>query len=93
MNEKISNQEIIVIAAVAKDYTISKNNIIPWNIPQDLKRFKEITTNYPIIMGRTTFETLPKGPLKNRINCILTKNKEYSNFLNNKYPDFFPSTL
>ena len=62
-----------MIAAVAKNRAIGfENKLIYW-LPNDLKRFKALTTGHTIVMGRKTFESLPKGALPNRRNCVLTK--------------------
>lgn len=64
---------ITVIAAVARNRAIGyKNKLIYW-LPNDLKRFKQLTTGHTILMGRRTFESLPKGALPNRRNCVLTR--------------------
>ena len=64
---------ITMIAAVAKNRAIGyKNKLIYW-LPNDLKRFKQLTTGHTILMGRRTFESLPKGALPNRRNCVLTR--------------------
>lgn len=61
-----------MIAAVARNRAIGfQNKLIYW-LPNDLKRFKQLTTGHTIIMGRRTFESLPKGALPNRRNCVLT---------------------
>ena len=63
---------ITMIAAVAKNNAIGfKNKLIYW-LPRDLKRFKQLTTGHTILMGRRTFESLPKEALPNRRNCVLT---------------------
>jgi dihydrofolate reductase len=63
---------ISIIAAVAKNRAIGfKNKLIYW-LPNDLKRFKALTTGHTIIMGRNTFESLPKGALPNRRNVVLS---------------------
>ena len=63
---------ITMIAAVAKNRAIGfENKLIYW-LPNDLKRFKQLTTGHTILMGRRTFESLPKGALPNRRNCVLT---------------------
>ena len=63
---------INIIAAVAKNRAIGfENKLIYW-LPNDLKRFKALTTGHTILMGRKTFESLPKGALPNRRNCVLT---------------------
>ena len=64
---------ISMIAAVARNRAIGyKNKLIYW-LPNDLKRFKQLTTGHTIVMGRRTFESLPKGALPNRRNCVLTR--------------------
>jgi len=61
-----------MIAAVARNRAIGfQNKLIYW-LPNDLKRFRELTTGHTILMGRRTFESLPKGALPNRRNCVLT---------------------
>ena len=64
---------ISIIAAVAKNRAIgNKNKLIYW-LPNDLKRFKALTTGHTIIMGRNTYESLPKGALPNRRNVVLSR--------------------
>lgn len=64
---------ITIIAAVAKNLAIgNKNKLIYW-LPNDLKRFKALTTGHTIIMGRNTFLSLPKGALPNRRNIVLSR--------------------
>ena len=63
---------VSMIAAVAKNGAIGfENKLIYW-LPNDLKRFKQLTTGHTILMGRRTFESLPKGALPNRRNCVLS---------------------
>ena len=67
---------VSMIAAVAKNRAIGfENKLIYW-LPNDLKRFKALTTGHTIVMGRKTFESLPKGALPNRRNCVLTRSTE-----------------
>jgi dihydrofolate reductase len=68
---------IIIIAATAENNALGKNNDLIWHLPADLKRFKKVTSGYPIIMGRNTFESIGK-PLPNRTTVIVTRNKNYS---------------
>ncbi len=68
--------EKIIIAAMAKNRTIGKNNSLPWHIPEELRLFKEKTMGYPMIMGRNTFESLP-GLLPGRRHIVLTSNPLY----------------
>ena len=64
---------ITIIAAVARNRAIGfKNKLIYW-LPNDLKRFKALTTGHTIIMGRNTFLSLPKGALPNRRNIVLSR--------------------
>jgi dihydrofolate reductase len=65
---------ISIIVAIAKNYAIGKNNDLLWHIPEDLKRFKQITTGHKIIMGKKTYLSLPFRPLKNRENIVITDN-------------------
>ena len=69
--------ELTIIAAASTNNVIGFNNKLIWNIPNDLKRFKELTLGHSVIMGRKTFESLP-NPLPKRRNIIVTKNKDYS---------------
>jgi len=64
---------ISLIAAVAKNGVIGNEGDLPWNLPSDLKRFKEITDNRPIIMGRKTWDSIGR-PLPNRDNIIISRN-------------------
>lgn len=66
-----------LIVAFNRKNVIGFNNTIPWHIPEDLKEFKRITNNQIIVMGRKTFDSLPNGPLKNRINVVITNQTEY----------------
>ncbi len=68
---------IIMIAAVAENNTLGKNNELVWHLPNDFKRFKSLTTNHHIIMGRKTFESFPK-PLPNRTHIIITRQTDYN---------------
>ncbi|MBN1599527.1 MAG: dihydrofolate reductase [Bacteroidales bacterium] len=65
-------KNISIIAAVGANYEIGKNNDLLWHIPADLKRFMQITSGHTVIMGRSTFESINKRPLKNRRNIIIT---------------------
>jgi len=76
MNDVNSSKEIILIAAAAENNVLGKDNKLIWHISEDLKRFKRLTEDHSIIMGRKTFESMPKA-LPRRKNIILTRNKEY----------------
>lgn len=66
-----------MIAAVAENNALGKNNELVWHLPNDFKRFKALTTNHHIIMGRKTFESFPK-PLPNRVHIVITRQKNYN---------------
>jgi dihydrofolate reductase len=63
---------ISIIVAIAENYAIGKNNDLLWHIPEDMKRFKRITTGHKIIMGKKTYLSLPFRPLRNRENIVIT---------------------
>lgn len=65
--------KVSIIAAIDEKRGIGKNRHLPWHIPEDLKRFKQITKGHPVIMGRKTFESIGK-PLSDRTNIILSQN-------------------
>ncbi|WP_195989595.1 dihydrofolate reductase [Clostridium sp. D53t1_180928_C8] len=65
-----------IIVAIAENNIIGGDNKLLWHIPEDLKRFKSITSGNTIIMGRKTFESLP-GVLPNRKHVIITRDKNY----------------
>lgn len=66
---------ISIIAAVARNLAIGNDNKLIYWLPNDLKRFKALTTGHTIIMGRRTYESLPKGALPNRRNVVLTRSR------------------
>jgi len=66
-----------MIAAIGENRSLGKDNKLLWHLPDDFKRFKQITTGYKIIMGRKTFESFPK-PLPNRFHIIISRNLGYS---------------
>lgn len=67
---------ITIIAAIAKNNALGKDNDLIWHLPADLKRFKKITSGHHILMGRNTFESIGK-PLPNRTTIIITRNEDY----------------
>jgi len=69
-------KNISIIVAIAQNFAIGKNNELLFHLPNDLKRFKQITTGHPVIMGRNTLLSLPKGALPNRRNIVITDNPE-----------------
>lgn len=61
-----------MIVAVDEDFGIGKNNTIPWHSEEDMRFFKETTSDKIVVMGRKTYESLPKKPLPNRLNIVLS---------------------
>ena len=68
---------ISIIVAVAKNGVIGKDNQLLWRLPDDLKRFKQLTLGHPMIMGRKTFESIGK-PLPGRTSIVITNQKDFS---------------
>lgn len=68
---------ISLIVAMASNQVIGDNGQMPWHLSADLKKFRKITTGFPIIMGRKTFQSIGKA-LPNRTNIIISNNADYS---------------
>jgi len=68
---------ISIIAAMAENRVIGRNNKMPWNLPSDRMRFHAMTRGHPVIMGRKTFESIGR-PLSGRTNIVLTRVKGYT---------------
>ena len=73
----MENRELTIIAAVSINNVIGNKNKLIWKLSNDLKRFKNLTTNHSVIMGRKTFESLP-NPLPDRNNIVITRDTNYS---------------
>lgn len=67
---------LALIAAVAENGCIGIDNKLPWYLPDDLKYFKAVTSGKPVIMGRSTFDSLGR-PLPNRTNIVITRNRDF----------------
>ena len=68
----ITNKQLSIIVAVAKNYAIGKNNQLLWHISEDLKWFKKNTAGHTVIMGKNTFYSLPIRPLPKRRNIVIS---------------------
>jgi dihydrofolate reductase len=68
---------IAFVVAVSRNGVIGSNGGLPWHISSDLKRFKAVTMGKPVIMGRKTWESLPKRPLPGRANIVITRQDNY----------------
>lgn len=70
--------KIIAIAAMDLSGGIAKNGKLPWYCPEDLEHFKKSTLGHKVLMGRKTYESLPKRPLKNRENIVVSRDRLYN---------------
>ncbi|ANB68623.1 diacylglycerol kinase [Aeromonas veronii] len=68
--------KISMIAAMAHDRVIGKDNQMPWHLPADLAHFKRVTLGKPVLMGRKTFESIGR-PLPGRRNLVISRNPDY----------------
>ncbi len=68
---------ITLIVAVAENGVIGAKGGLPWHIPEDLKRFKALTLGKPVLMGRKTWESLPRKPLPGRTNIVITRDSAF----------------
>lgn len=69
--------QITLILAISDNGVIGNKGGIPWRLPEDMRRFKSLTLGKPNIMGRKTWESLPKKPLPGRANIIVTRDRNY----------------
>lgn len=67
-------QELVLVAAMARDRVIGNAGGMPWHLPADLKHFKTVTMGHPVIMGRRTFESIGK-PLPGRTNVVVSRGR------------------
>lgn len=82
MTDKTTNDEkeaarIRMIVAAGRDGAIGRGGDLIWHLPGDLRRFRQLTMGHPLIMGRKTWESLPKKPLPGRRNIVVTRDPEY----------------
>ncbi len=68
---------IVLVVAAGENGVIGVNGTLPWRLPEDLKRFKALTIGKPNIMGRKTWESLPRKPLPGRTNIVVTRDAAY----------------
>jgi dihydrofolate reductase len=72
----MADKTVALIVARTRNGVIGRDNSMPWHLPEDLRYFKRVTTNKPVIMGRHTWESLGK-PLPGRDNLVITRNPDY----------------
>lgn len=71
-------RQLFSIVAAARDGAIGKGGDMIWHLREDLRHFKHVTMGHPVIMGRRTFESLPKGALPGRRNIVVSRNPDFS---------------
>ena len=69
---------ITIIAAIGRDNAIGRNGDLAFHLRADMRHFKELTTGHTVVMGRKTFDSLPKGALPNRRNIVITRNPDFA---------------
>lgn len=72
----MARPELVIIAALARNGVIGRDNALPWRLPEDLRHFKETTLGHPILMGRKTWESLGR-PLPGRRNIVISRDAAY----------------
>lgn len=77
MHKSVIFMEVNIIVAAGKDGAIGKNGDLIWRISSDLKRFKALTMGHTVIMGRNTWDSLPKKPLPGRRNIVVSRNPDF----------------
>lgn len=70
-------RELRAIVAMNGERVIGKSGELPWHLPEDLRHFKQLTMGHPVIMGRNTWESLPKRPLPGRRNIVVSRNPDF----------------
>ncbi len=70
--------KLTLVVAVAKNGIIGRDGVLPWRLSSDMKRFKAATMGKPVLMGRKTWESLPRKPLPGRQNLVLTRDANFA---------------
>lgn len=78
MTDPFPKPNLSIVVAVAQNYAIGKDNDLIWHISDDLKRFKALTSGHAVIMGRNTWDSLPKRPLPKRRNIVMTHDTAFA---------------
>jgi len=73
----VTNPKLTLVVAVAKNGVIGRDGALPWRLSSDMKRFKAATMGKPVLMGRKTWDSLPRKPLPGRQNLILTRDADF----------------
>lgn len=70
--------EIVLVVAIADNGVIGKDGGLPWHISDDMKRFKALTMGHTVVMGRKTWDSLPRKPLPGRVNVVVTRQADWN---------------
>jgi dihydrofolate reductase len=73
----VANPKLTLVVAIAKNGVIGRDGTLPWRLSSDLKRFKAATIGKPVLMGRKTWESLPRRPLPGRPNLVLSRDPNF----------------
>jgi dihydrofolate reductase len=73
----VPNPQLTLVVAIAKNGIIGRDGALPWRLSSDLKRFKAATIGKPVLMGRKTWESLPRRPLPGRPNLVLSRDPNF----------------
>ncbi len=73
----IAHPKLVIVVAMAQNRVIGRDGGLPWHLPEDLKRFKAVTMGKPVVMGRRTWESLPRKPLPGRPNLVVSRSKDF----------------
>lgn len=74
----MTNPKLTLVVAVAKNGVIGRDGNLPWRLSSDMKRFKAATMGKPVLMGRKTWDSLPRKPLPGRQNLVLTRDADFA---------------
>ncbi len=70
--------EVVLVAAVARNGCIGSQGSLPWHYPADLRHFRRVSASHPVVMGRRTWESLPRRPLPRRLNVVISRQADYA---------------
>lgn len=76
-SQQIGTPYFTFVWAEDENGLIGREGQLPWHLPNEMKHFVEVTTGDVVVMGRKTYESIPKRPLKNRVNIVLTRDENY----------------
>ena len=69
---------IVLVVAVAENGVIGRNGVLPWRLKSDMAYFRKVTMGKPVVMGRKTWDSLPRKPLSGRTNIVVTRDVSFT---------------